>query len=59
MAKTLTPRDAVKARRLPEEGDELTIRVRVTKTGRNTYDTADTVPLRLPGFDYPVTILAK
>lgn len=58
MPRTQTPREKVKVRRLPKVGDELTIKVQVTKTGRNAGDTADTVTIRLPGFEYPVTALA-
>lgn len=54
-----TPRNTVGSkRRLPKVGDELIVRVRVTRTGRNSYDTADTVTLRLPGFETPVTVSA-
>lgn len=51
-----TPKDIVKVRRLPKVGEEITIKAVVTRTGRNTYDTADTITLRIPGYDVPVTV---
>jgi hypothetical protein len=51
-----TLKETVKLRRLPKVGDEITIRATVTRTGRNTFDTADTITLRVPGFDVPVTV---
>jgi hypothetical protein len=32
--------------------------VEITRIGRNSYDTADVVTIRIPGFATPVTILA-
>lgn len=46
------------AKPLPQPGDEITIRVTVTRVGRNTADTADTVTIEIPGFDTPVTAAA-
>lgn len=46
------------ASRLPQAGDELLVRVRVTRTGRNSHDTADTVTVVVPGHDTPVTCTA-
>jgi hypothetical protein len=51
-----TPKNTVKIRRLPQVGDEITIKATVTRTGRNVHDTGDTITLRIPGFDTPVTV---
>jgi hypothetical protein len=64
MAKS--PRDTIKVRRsaspgkplLPAPGDRLPITVEVTRIGRNSFDTADTITFRIPGFDFPVTVNA-
>lgn len=47
-----------KTRKLPKVGDEITIRARVTRVGRNAVDTAATITLRIPGYDVPVTVAA-
>lgn len=52
------PENTITVRRLPKEGEEITLRAKVTATGRNGHDTADTITVRIPGFAYPVTILA-
>lgn len=54
-----TLRNTVKVRRFPKEGDELAIRVKVTKVGRNSFDTGDAVTFRISGFEYPVTVGAE
>jgi hypothetical protein len=51
-----TPKETIKGRRLPKVGEAITITATVVRTGRNTHDTADTVTLRIPGFDTPVTV---
>ena len=48
-AKTRTPKETVKIRRLPKLGEEITLKATVTRTGRNTYGTADVVTVRIPG----------
>jgi hypothetical protein len=53
-----TPKDTVKVRRLPKAGEEITLRARVTRTGRNGFDTADTITVQIPGYPAPVTIAA-
>jgi hypothetical protein len=50
-----TPRETIKVRR-PKVGDAITIRAVVTRTGRNTYGTADTITLRIPSFPTPITV---
>jgi hypothetical protein len=76
-AKTRTPKETVKIRRLPAErldagtkgtggqsakfkvGDEITLKATVTRTGRNTYGTADVVTVRIPGAPAPLTLPAE
>jgi hypothetical protein len=53
-----TPKTGVRIKRLPKEGDEITLRAKVTALGRNGHNTADTITVRIPGFAYPVTLLA-
>jgi hypothetical protein len=50
------PKETIKIRRLPKEGEETTLRARVTRTGRNGHDTADTVTVAIPGYSIPVTL---
>ena len=57
--KTRTPKETIKIRRLPQKGDEVVLRATVTRTGRNTFGTADTVTLRIPGAPAPITIDAQ
>jgi hypothetical protein len=54
-----TPKETLQIKRLPQKGDKLPLTVEVTRTGRNTWDTGDTVTIRIPGYDYPVTIRAS
>ncbi len=51
------PKDTVKVRRLPKEGEELDLRVLVTRT--NYKNPFGTLTIRIPGHAYPVTISAK
>jgi hypothetical protein len=44
---------------LPEVGERIMIPVEVTRHGRNTFDTVDTITIRLPGVATPVTVTAK
>jgi len=53
MAKS--PRSTVKVRRLPQKGDEVTLRATVTRTSEGD---RQTVTLRIKGHDYPITIPA-
>ena len=57
--KTRTPKDTVKIRRLPRVGEEITLKATVTRTGRNTYGTADVVTVRIPGAPAPLTLPAE
>lgn len=54
-----TPKNTVSVRRLPKEGDEIILRAKVTRLGRNSYDTADTVTVRIAGYSVPVTLSAE
>jgi hypothetical protein len=54
-----TPKNSVKVRRLPEKGAEITLKATVTRTGRNTYGTADTITVRIDGYSVPVTLPAN
>jgi hypothetical protein len=58
-AKTKTPKETIKIRRLPVKGAKLLVPLEVTRTGRNTFDTADTITIRIPGASTPVTINAE
>lgn len=40
-------------------GDEILIPAKIVRTGRNGYDTADTLTVRIGGHDVPVTATAK
>lgn len=53
-----TPRETVKVRRLPAKGDKISLTAEVTRVGRNGFDTADTITLRIPGYGIPLTINA-
>ena len=60
-----TPRETIKVRRsaapatrLPPIGSKIPIEATVVRHGRNGYDTADTITIRIPGFDIPVTVNA-
>jgi hypothetical protein len=53
-----TPRETVKVRRLPAKGDKIPLTVEVTRVGRNSFDTADTITIRIPGHATPVTVNA-
>jgi hypothetical protein len=60
------PKDVIKVRRsdqpatkLPPVGSKIPIEATVTRHGRNSYDTADTITIRIPGFETPVTVTAK
>jgi hypothetical protein len=57
-AKTKTPKETIKIRRLPVKGAKLLVPLEVTRTGRNTFDTADTITIKIPGASTPVTIVA-
>jgi hypothetical protein len=59
MPRRPSPKEVIKVRRLPQKGDEITLRVTVTRTGRNRWDTGDTITVRIPGHDIPVTIEAN
>jgi hypothetical protein len=61
-----TPQETLKIRRsdqpatkLPPVGSKIPIEATVTRHGRNSYDTADTITIRIPGFETPVTVTAK
>lgn len=54
-----TPKDTVKVRRLPQVGEEILIKAIVTRTGRNRFDTADTITVRIADHPAPVTATAK
>lgn len=54
-----SPKETIKVRRLPKVGDTITIKATVTRIGRNTWDTADTLTVRIPGHDVPVTAPAE
>jgi hypothetical protein len=54
-----TPKETVKIRRLPKVGEVVTIKARVTRVGRNAWDTADTVTVKIPGHSIPVTAVAE
>ena len=47
-SRTKPPKETIKINRLPEAGDEITLRARVTRIGRNGYDTGDTITVRPP-----------
>jgi hypothetical protein len=49
-------RDRARERALPKVGDQITITATVTRIGRNTWDTADAITLRIPGYSVPVTV---
>jgi len=60
-----TPRETIKIRRssepatkLPPVGSKIPIEATVTRHGRNSYGTADTITVRIPGYDTPITITA-
>jgi hypothetical protein len=53
-----TPQETIKVRRLPAKGDRIPVTVEVTRVGRNSFDTADTITIRLPGHSTPVTVNA-
>ena len=57
-ARTKTPKETIKIRRLPVKGQKLLVPLEVTRTGRNGFDTADTITIKVPGFNTPVTIVA-
>lgn len=57
--RTAAPKDKLKIRRLPQVGEEIWIRARVTRTGRNSYGTGDTVTLRIGDHPAPVTTSAR
>jgi hypothetical protein len=60
MPNARTPKSTVKTRRrLPKEGAEILLRARVTRLGRNSWDTGDTITVRIPGHPVPVTIEAN
>jgi hypothetical protein len=54
-----TPKNTVKVRRLPQVGEEIMIKAIVTRTGRNRFDTADTITVRIGDHPAPVTATAK
>jgi hypothetical protein len=54
-----SPKDVVKIRRLPKKGEILEVPLVVTRVGRNSHDTADTITVRIPGFSTPVTVNAE
>ena len=53
-----TLKDAIKIKRLPQIGQQITLKATVTRTGRNTFDTADVVTVTIPGAPAPITIPA-
>lgn len=57
-ARAKTPKETIKIRRLPTKGAKLLVPLEVTRTGRNGHDTADTITIRIPGSQTPVTIVA-
>lgn len=54
-----SPKETIKIRRLPPKGATLRIPVEVTRTGRNSWDTGDTITIRIHGFSTPVTVSAE
>lgn len=55
-----SPKSTLKVRRsLPKTGDEVWIKATVTRTGRNSFDTADTITLKIGDHPAPVTASAK
>lgn len=61
-----SPQETIKIRRsarpatkLPPVGSKIPIEATVTRHGRNSFDTADTITIRIPGFETPVTVTAK
>lgn len=61
-----TPRETIKVRRsaepatkLPPIGSKIPIEATVVRHGRNGFGTADTITIRIPGFETPVTVTAK
>lgn len=60
MPSTRTPKNTIKTKsKLPKEGAEILLRARVTRLGRNSWDTGDTITVRIPGHPAPVTIEAN
>lgn len=45
--------------KLPKIGEEITIKVKVVRHGRNSWDTRDVITLQIPGYEYPVTVDPK
>jgi hypothetical protein len=54
-----TPKNTVKVRRLPKEGDELLVRVKVTAVHPGAHEANDRITVRVPGFNIPVTAQAS
>ena len=54
-----TPKDTIKVRRLPPVGEKIMVPVEVTRHGMNSFGTAETITIRIPGFATPVTVTAK
>jgi hypothetical protein len=54
-----TPRNTVNVRRLPKEGDELLVKVRVTRVHQAEHAINDRITVEIPGFRVPVTAQAS
>lgn len=54
-----TPKETIKIRRLPEKGEIIQVPLLVTRVGRNAFDTADVITVRIPGSPVPVTVNAE
>jgi hypothetical protein len=54
-----TPKETIKIRRLPQKGELIEVPLLVTRVGRNAYDTADVITVKIPGSPTPVTVNAE
>lgn len=45
-----SPKDTIKIRPLPRQGEKILVELEVTRTGKNSFGTAETVTLDVPGF---------
>ena len=53
-----TPKETIKVRPLPPVGTKIPVKVEVTRHGKNSHGTGDTITIRSPGFGTPVTVNA-
>lgn len=59
-----TPKSSLRIKRpaapaLPAVGETILVRALVTRTGRNRWDTADTITVRIADHPVPITATAK